>query len=139
MMIDYKFELTVEEYQDLRKSVGWSTIEQSQATAGLSNSSYIICAKNGDEVIGMARVVGDGGYIVMIVDVIVKPQYQGMGIGKTLMNKVMEYIQGSISEGQSLFVNLMAAKDKEDFYSKFGFEVRPNDINGAGMTMRIIK
>lgn len=138
-MINYKNELSVEEYQELRKSVGWSTIEQTQAVTGLSNSTYIICAKKDDEVIGMARVVGDGGYIVMIVDVIVKPQYQGMGIGKTMMNKVMEYIHGSIREGQSLFVNLMAAKDKEGFYSKFGFEVRPNEMNGAGMTMRIIK
>jgi hypothetical protein len=32
-------------------------------------------------------------------------------------------------------VVLVAAKGKEEFYEKFGFINRPNDIYGAGMTL----
>ena len=82
-------------------------------------------------------MVSDGGYIAIIVDVIVLPDFQGNGIGKTMMGKAMKFIKSGISKGQFVFVNLMAAKEKEPFYSKFGFETRPNDKVGAGMTQYV--
>ena len=51
--------------------------------------------------------------------------------------KAMDFIKSNISEGQFAFVNLMAAKGKESFYSLFGFESRPNDKAGAGMTQYV--
>ena len=82
-------------------------------------------------------MVSDGGYIAIIVDVIVLPDFQGKGIGKTMMEKAMDYIKRNINEGNFVFVNVMAAKDKESFYSQFGFETRPNEKVGAGMTQYI--
>lgn len=37
-------------------------------------------------------------------------------------------------EGETIMINLMAAKDKEPFYEKLGFMRRPNDERGCGMT-----
>jgi hypothetical protein len=42
-----------------------------------------------------------------------------------------------LGKGQKVYVNLMSAKGKEPFYKKFGFEERPNDKVGAGMTQWI--
>jgi len=84
--------------------------------------------------VGMARVIIDYGYIVYIADVIVRPDYQGMGIGRALMSKVKAYIDENIAPGQGKFISLMAAPGKESFYEKYGFIKRPNDTLGCGMT-----
>ena len=139
MNINYVNEISVEDYNYIRKSVGWNPIEEKQAITGLKNSMFLTVAMNDTKVVGMARVVGDGGYIIIIVDVIVLPEYQGNGIGKTMMLKVMEHINGSLKADQGVFVNLMSAKGRESFYSQFGFEIRPNDKVGCGMTQWISK
>jgi len=137
MNVKYVNQISVEEYNYLRKSVGWAEVEKNQAQTGLNNSAFVISALVDDKTVGVTRVVSDGGYIAIIVDVIVLPEYQGNHIGKVMMQKVMEFIINSISEGQFVFVNLMAAKDKESFYAQFGFDVRPNEKVGAGMTQLI--
>ena len=138
-MIDYVHMITVKDYNFLRKSVGWNEIEPAQAQAGINNSSFLVAAVNDEKTVGMARLVCDGGYVAVIVDVIVLPEYQGKGIGKCLLQKVMDYIIGNLKDGQSVFVNLMAAKGRESFYRKFGFIERPNENLGCGMTQWISK
>jgi GNAT superfamily N-acetyltransferase len=132
--IQYVNTISAVDYNHLRKSVGWNEVAKKQAQTGINNSAYIISAVCEDKAVGMARVVSDGGYIAIIVDVIVLPNFQGKGIGKCMMNSVMEHIKNSINEGETMFVNLMAAKGRESFYSQFGFVERPNDKYGAGMT-----
>ena len=139
MNINYINEISVEDYNYLRKSVGWNLIEEKQAMTGLKNSLFTIVAMDDMKTVGISRVVGDGGYIIIIVDVIVLPAYQGNGIGKTMLTKVMEYINNSLEPGQGVFVNLMSAKGRESFYGQFGFETRPNDRVGCGMTQWISK
>jgi hypothetical protein len=51
----------------------------------------------------------------------------------------MTYIKSKLDQGEIAYVALMAAKGKEGFYQKFGFEERPNDHLGAGMTQWIKK
>jgi GNAT superfamily N-acetyltransferase len=85
------------------------------------------------EIIGMARIIGDGGLAYYIQDVILKPDYQLQGIGTQLMNKIMEYIR--VHANNNSVIGLLAAKDKEPFYTRYGFTVRPDYKTGSGMTM----
>jgi len=135
MIIDFKYDISVDDYNFLRKSVGWNEIDITQTQVTISNSLYMITAIHMNETIGLVRVVGDGGYDI-IVDVIVLPDYQGIGIGKNLIQKTLEFINSDLKEVQSVFVNLMSAKGKESFYS---FTERPNEIMGCGMTQWIRK
>ena len=137
MEIRYADTISAEDYNFLRKSVEWPELGSKQAQTGISNSAFIISAIVDNKTVGVTRVVSDGGYIAIIVDVIVLPDFQGNGIGKTMMEKAMDYIKRNINEGNFVFVNVMAAKDKESFYSQFGFEARPNEKVGAGMTQYI--
>jgi predicted GNAT family N-acyltransferase len=137
MDITYTNKISVDDYNNLRKSAGWNEIEKNQALTGINNSMFIISAAVDNKTVGVTRVVGDGGYIAVIVDVIVLPDFQRNGIGKTMMKKAMEFIKSTIKENQCVFVNLMASKDREPFYSQFGFETRPNEKLGAGMTQWI--
>jgi len=137
MNITYTNTISVEDCNKLRNSAGWPQMHSDQIKIGLKNSAFIIAAKDGETTIGMARIVSDGGYVVFIVDVLVLPEYQRKGIGKTMMGEIMEYIRDNLKDGYCIQVDLMAAKGKERFYEEFGFVKRPDDNFGCGMTQRI--
>ena len=124
---------TPEEYNQLRQSVGWGIYERDVILQALPSSLYCVCIVKDGEIIGMARIIGDGGIAFYIQDVIVKPDYQRQGIGTQLMDKIMEYIH--IHANNNSVIGLMAAKGKEPFYTRYGFTVRPDDRLGSGMTM----
>jgi len=137
MTITYTNQITLIDYQALRHAVGWPKIEEKITEVGLQNSQYIISAVHDDKTIGMARVIGDGGYYMTVVDVIVLPEYQGKGIGKAMMQKVMEYAKSCVSGEQVANISLFCAKGREAFYEQFGFWARPNDTFGPGMMMNV--
>ncbi len=130
----YTDKITVEQYNSLRNAVGWNKIQEELAEKGLQNSAYLVVLADGTVPVGMARVITDYGYTVLISDVVVHPDYQGNGYGRMIMTKVMDHIHQHIAPGQKKMINLMAARGKEEFYKKFGFAERPNDNQGAGMS-----
>lgn len=132
-MIVYKSEIPTEAYNEMRLAVGWKGLDPVQAEIGLKNSAYLTAAWDGDRPVGMARVISDGGYMTLIVDVMVLPHYQGRGIGRQMLTNVNQWLDSLGKDGLCIMVNLMATTGNEGFYEKFGFEVRPNDRMGAGM------
>jgi ribosomal protein S18 acetylase RimI-like enzyme len=137
-LITFTNQISVEDYNNLRKSVGWNKIKPERAQKGINNSVCFVAA-DGGKTVGLARLISDGGYVSAIYDVIILPEYQGQGIGKSLMINVMEYIMSDLEEGENQMICLFAAKGKETFYKKFGFLERPNDQLGAGMTQWVKK
>jgi GNAT superfamily N-acetyltransferase len=135
MTIEYTNSITLEEANKLRVSVGWGEIELEQATIGIKNTAFLICARHEGNAVGMARVITDYGYVVYVADMIVLPEYQGKGIGGEIMSRVMSYINENTLQGQSKYIGLHASKGKEAFYEKFGLTQRPTDNLGCGMTM----
>lgn len=133
--ITYVNSISVDDFNRLRKAVGWSEIEPGQAQRSIDGTEYIVAAVFRGEAIGMARVITDGGYVSLISDVIVLPQHQRKGIGMKMMGIVIDHILRGVGEGEKAFINLMAAKDKQGFYKRFGFDERPNDALGPGMSM----
>ena len=125
--------LNAQEYNDLRESVGWKTYDLAVAEKGLMGSLYGVCAFVNGEIVGMARILGDGGLVYYIQDVIVRPEFQGNGIGSAMMDRIMGYIQAHAS--QNSIVGLMSARGKEAFYARYGFVQRPNERMGCGMTI----
>ncbi|MDF2565787.1 MAG: acetyltransferase family protein [Massilibacillus sp.] len=122
---------SAEALANLRKLVGWREIDERSMAKGLANSLYAVFVKVEEEVIGTARVVGDSSTCFYIQDVIVKPGCQGLGIGTTMMHKVMDFIGENACTGAT--IGLMSAKGKEGFYEKFGFRRRPSESFGHGM------
>jgi GNAT superfamily N-acetyltransferase len=137
-MITYSDQISVEEYNALRNSVGWKEIKPERAKRGINNSVCFVAAE-GEKPVGLARLISDGGYVSAIFDVIVNPDYQKQGIGTELMKRVMRYIADDLGENENQMICLLAAKGKEDFYKRFGFEERPNDNTGAGMSQWVKK
>lgn len=134
-MIEYEITncITTEEYMKMREVAGWSLFPPEQAEQGLKNSFILICLRKDGKPIGIGRAVSDQGYVVYIADVIVSPEYQGQGLGRTIMEELMARIKATLKPGYKVMVTLMAAKGKEEFYNKFGFVNRPSERFGCGM------
>lgn len=131
--------ISIEDYNDLRASVDFITIRPNRARIALDNSLYTIVATIDDAPVGMARVVGDGGYVYFICDVIVRPSYQSQGLGRAIIEKVLAWLETQVAEGETIMVNLMSAINKETFYKKLGFHKRPFGNHGSGMSRWISK
>lgn len=137
MDISYVNDISAEDFNFLRKSVGWSVFDETLSKKGLQNSAFKVAAIENGQTVGFARVVSDGCLVAFIVDVMVLPEYQGNGIGKEIMKRIMDYIKSRKNAGERLVVNLMSAKGKEGFYTALGFAQRPNENYGCGMTQII--
>ena len=125
--------ITPQEYMELRELVGWPQFPLEQAEGGLAGTTHTCCYRKDGKPIALLRVLWDHGYVVYIADVIVRPEYQGQGLGRALMNHAMEYIRGMLKPGWHVMVSLMSAQGKEEFYKKFGFITRPDESHGCGM------
>jgi GNAT superfamily N-acetyltransferase len=139
MNVEYLNTISVDDYQYLRESAGWRDMNRKQAQTGLNNSMFVISAVADGKTVGTARIVGDGGRIMFIADVIVLPEYQGSGIGKAMVSKLMDFARGSLEDGDRVKLHLVSAKGKESFYRQFGFTEIPNENSGAGMTQWVTK
>ena len=129
--------LDVETYLALRKSVGWKKLTLEQGKIALKNSIFTLCAYDGEKPIGMGRIVGDGVVIDYIQDLVVEPSVQKSGIGRIIIERLIEYVKESKIDDTEIMLCLMCAKGREDFYSKFNFVARPTNILGPGMIQYI--
>lgn len=129
--------LTYEEYLDVITTIGWKCPSRRLLEKSLQNSEtskYVIDGKT----VGIARMVTDYGYMALIADVMVKPEYQGQGIGKKLMNNLLDRALNTLEEDETMMIQLLAASGKKNFYEKFGFKDKPEAVE-AGMYMWLKK
>lgn len=59
------------------------------------NSQLVLSAWSGDRLIGVARVLTDGELFSLLADLAVEPNVQGLGIGKQLIEEVMQRLKGT--------------------------------------------
>ncbi|MCB0334588.1 MAG: GNAT family N-acetyltransferase [Bdellovibrionales bacterium] len=105
--------------------MGWTTVDPTQAVAGLRQSLYSICAFDGEDVIGFVRVVGDGALYFFGQDLMVNPAYQGSGIGKQLIFAILKYLRENMTVDSRAAI--IAASGRAEAYEKFGFvRAHPN-------------
>lgn len=130
-------QLTPNEFNALRASAGMLPKPLPQVQKALENDLFSIAAFHEGTIVGMARLVGDGSLYWYVQDVAVLPPYQGQGIGKKWMLRLMEYVKTQSPPGTVTTVGLMAAKGKEGFYTGLGFHSRPNEKEDPGMMMLV--
>lgn len=137
-MMEYRENsLTYKEYIELRSSVGWNNFAKDQVIKAVNNGLYSVTVIENDAIIGMGRLIGDGIYY-LIVDVVVKPEFQKRGIGSKIIDLLLAYVDDRTPDGCRASVQLIAEKEKENFYIKKGFKCIPHEFCGCGMR-KIIK
>ncbi len=114
-----------DDYNELReKSKIGPRKSKKNAEIALENSLFITSIYDGDKLIAMARVVGDGAISLVVTDVMVDSSYQKNGLGKILMNEVSNYLDENYDEDS--YIILLANTPYDKFYEKFNFKEFPN-------------
>ncbi|WP_295997227.1 GNAT family N-acetyltransferase [Rugamonas sp.] len=96
--------------------VGWGVRAPLEIRAAFEKSSHVIFIYDGDELAAFGRTMDDGRYYALLVDVVVKPQYQQRGLGRDVVDYLRTQLVGY------RFITLTAAPGKEDFYLKLGWQ-----------------
>lgn len=115
-------ELTAEEFIELWETVWGNGPSLEQTRLAMKHTLFSVSIWDGDYIVAMARMNGDMGLNYYIKDVVVRPEYQGKGIGRMLINELRRFINDNGVKGTDIFVELCAVPDKIPFYAKFGFE-----------------
>jgi GNAT superfamily N-acetyltransferase len=118
----------------LRDSVGWATFPIEAAEQSLAATPYCVCAFEDGELIGMGRVLGDMIISFYIGNVMVRPDRQGAGVGREIMERIIAHVRAVAAPGA--IASLLSIKGKEEFYTQLGFEERPDETHGSGMSIR---
>ena len=95
-----------DEYRALCRAVGWSgLIDCSRAEKALSGSLYgITVLDESGGIIGMGRIIGDGGLYFYIHDVAVHPDYRDRGIEPALMKDLTDYLEENAPPGSFIVI-----------------------------------
>lgn len=125
--------LDLETYFSLREAVNWKKLSVTQGEKALENSLFTVCAYDNGKPVGMGRIVGDGVVIDYIQDLVVRPDYQGAGVGRMVIERLIKYVKETKEPDTEIMLCLMCAKGREEFYKKFNFIDRPTDKLGPGM------
>ena len=117
-------------YRRLRAETGLSPKSHEAAERGLSNTLYGVSLVKAGEVIGMGRIVGDGGTVFVVVDIAVQRDHQGLGFGKRIMAALDAWLRANAPP--SAYVMLVADGEARHLYAQFGFaETAPASISMA--------
>ncbi|KAK0585505.1 hypothetical protein LWI29_029571 [Acer saccharum] len=130
-------DVDIYDLQALCDKVGWPRRPLSKLAAALKNS-YMVATLHSvrrapgsegiDEkkLIGMARATSDHAFNATIWDVLVDPSYQGQGLGKALVEKIVRaLLQRDIGN-----ITLFADSQVVEFYRNLGFQPDPEGIKG---------
>ena len=124
---------SADDYRRLRVSAGLSPKSAEAAAAGLPNSLFAVQVLKDDKVVGMGRVVGDGGLFYQVVDIAVEPAHQGQGLGKAIVERIVEHLRRTAPVGA--YVSLIADGEAWRLYEQYGF--KPTAPASIGMAFSI--
>ncbi|MDW0118198.1 GNAT family N-acetyltransferase [Sporosarcina thermotolerans] len=119
--IDYTIEPPEDfkQMQSLYESLGWNSINLtiSELKQMCLGSWYTIYAFEGEQLVGTGRVISDGVITGIICGLGVLPKYQRNGIGKAILNRLIQHC-----ECNRVIPQLMCEEHLESYYENFGFE-----------------
>lgn len=99
----------------------WAQDRQSQDLEGaIANSHPVITLWERERLIGFGRATSDGVYRAAIWDIVIHPEYQGVGLGRKLMETLLHHPHLNAVER----IYLMTSH-QQGFYEHIGFSSNP--------------
>jgi GNAT superfamily N-acetyltransferase len=121
MTLQYSQDAQVDTADLLRlyDSVGWSayTSRPDLLRRAVLASLAVVTAWDGDRLVGLARVVGDGLTMVYLQDILVDPGWHRRGIGRELLNRVMS----PFADVRQKFLITDGTDQQRRFYESVGY------------------
>jgi ribosomal protein S18 acetylase RimI-like enzyme len=118
------------ELEELCDAVGWARRPIRKVRKAIQNSFLVVTMweqqGNRRRLIGFSRATSDHAFNATIWDVVVHPDYQGKGLGKTLMRQLIKKLRSEDISNVTLFADPHVV----DFYRNLGFVPDPEGIKG---------
>ncbi len=118
------------ELEELCDAVGWSRRPIRKVKKAIQHSFLVVSMweqrGNQRRLIGFSRATSDHAFNATIWDVVVHPEFQGKGLGKTLMQQIIKKLRGEDISNITLFADPHVV----DFYQRLGFLSDPEGIKG---------
>ncbi|WP_204140426.1 GNAT family N-acetyltransferase [Halomicronema sp. CCY15110] len=118
------------ELEELCDAVGWARRPIRKVRKAIEHSFLVVTMwevqGNRRRLIGFARATSDHAFNATIWDVVVHPDYQGKGFGKTLMKQLIKKLRSEDISNVTLFADPHVV----DFYRNLGFMPDPEGIKG---------
>lgn len=109
--------ITEDTLEELFLSVAWESGKYpTQLLQAIEGSHSVVTAWDGDKLVGLVNALSDGVLTVYFHYALIKPSYQSNGIGKVLMNMMLEEYKEYKSKV------LISYPDAVNFYSRLGFK-----------------
>lgn len=123
-MIDFSDQTaSVDEFLDLRKAAGLKAFSYQAASISMANMLHGVWLRDTDgALIGMGRLIGDGGCFVMVVDIAVRPAHQRQGYGQKIMDALLVWADAHLPS--SCYLTLIADPRGKKLYERSGFSTR---------------
>ncbi|WP_336990728.1 GNAT family N-acetyltransferase [Bacillus toyonensis] len=104
----------------LYESLEWNSLNLTlnELEQMCKQSWYVIYAFDDKELVGMGRIISDGVITGVICGVCVLPKYQSIGIGKEIMERLIQHC-----EQNKVIPQLMCVEKLQSYYESIGFEV----------------
>jgi N-acetylglutamate synthase-like GNAT family acetyltransferase len=103
----------------LNKSAFWARDRQLEdLKIAIDRSEPVVSAWDENKIIGFARATSDGVYRATIWDVVVDGDYQGLGLGRKLVEKVLAH--ASMIRVERIY---LTTTHQQGFYERMGFTV----------------
>lgn len=113
--------------EHLTDAVGWRRRPLRRVRKAIHHSLLVTGLWRHDvrlpKLVGFARCTGDGVINAAVWDVVVHPHYQGVGLGRSLMDFVVQRLRSMGVERITLF----ADPDVVRFYTNQGWQLEPQD------------
>lgn len=103
---------------DLREAVGWDRLEHDYP-AVIDNYYMTVAAYDDEVLVGWCAILSDHIRHGFFVDVIVHPDWQRRGIGKSLVQKAVELL---LSRGITI-IHADFSHENAPFYERCGFRI----------------
>ena len=125
-----------EDFISIRESVGWNKLNHNQIEKALKNSMFNISVYDKELCIGVGRIVGDKVLKGMLTDIMIRPNYQGKGIGKLIVIELIKELTDEILEGESFQLEASPTNNNRNFYIKCGLKYKPENQDGVYLWIR---
>ena len=112
----------VGEFLELRRLAGLPSRSPHAAARGLSAGLHCVIVREGPRLIGMGRVVGDGGLHAFVTDLAVDPGWQGQGLGRQILDRLVAWCESELPRGCT--VSLLPEPGSFRLFAESGFEIR---------------
>jgi len=111
-------DVPVGQLRALYDDLGWTTVtarSDAVLAASVRGAQVVRTCWDGERLVGIFRAITDGARCGHVLDLAVRRDHQGRGIGAELFRRGMAALAGCD------YVSLMAEPDVLGFYEKFGF------------------